>query len=191
MAVDYAKKKPPKRRATPKKRKTPAAKPKTGAVRNQRDRSVSLPRLVLTILAVIAFVVALFMLKSKGNPEQVKKSAAQQRSEEALPALPEERWSYIEALENKEVEVIVPERAASRPRLIQCASFRNEADADAMRAKIAFMGLEAQVRATQGETGMWYRVILGPFENQRAAQSTTHKLQRGGVNNCQIWNWTD
>lgn len=191
MAVDYAKKKPPKRRAAPKKRKAAAAKPKTGAVRNQRNRSVSLPRLLLTVLALVVFVGALVLIKNKSSQVPAKQSTQQQRSEEALPALPQEEWSYIEALENKEVEVVVPERAESRPRLIQCASFRNEGDAETMRAKIAFMGLEAQVRATQGQTSMWYRVILGPFENLREAQRTVHSLQRGGVNNCQIWNWTD
>jgi len=191
VAVDYAKKKPPKRRAAPKKRKAAAAKPKTGAVRNQRNRSVSLPRLLLTVLALVVFVGALVLIKNKSSQVPAKQSTQQQRSEEALPALPQEEWSYIEALENKEVEVVVPERAESRPRLIQCASFRNEGDAETMRAKIAFMGLEAQVRATQGQTSMWYRVILGPFENLREAQRTVHSLQRGGVNNCQIWNWTD
>ncbi len=191
MAVDYAKKKPPKRRATPKKRRVAAAKPKTGAVRNQRDRTVSIPRLVVTAAALMVFVGVLFLLKTQDVVAPVEKSVQQQRNEEALPALPQEQWSYIEELENKKVDVVVPERAASRPRLIQCASFRNQNDADEMRAKIAFMGLEAQVRATAGEKGMWYRVILGPFENQRAAQSTAHKLQRGGIHNCQIWNWTD
>nr|WP_256473844.1 SPOR domain-containing protein [Aliidiomarina quisquiliarum] len=150
-----------------------------------------MPRLILTATAVIVFVVVLVLLKKQGNSAPVHQQVKQPHTEEALPAPPQEQWSYIEELENKEVEVVVPERAASRPRLIQCASFRNESDADEMRAKIAFMGLEAQVRATQGQTGMWYRVILGPFENQRVAQATTHKLQRGGINNCQIWNWTD
>lgn len=191
MAVDYAKKKPPKRRAAAKKRHSPAAKPKTGAVRNQPNRKVSLPRLLMTVVAVVAFILALVLLKKQGSSVPVQQPVQQLRSEEALPAPPQEQWSYIEELENKEVEVVVPERAASRPRLVQCASFRNKNDAEQMRAKIAFMGLEAQVRATQGQSGMWYRVILGPFENQRVAQSTTHKLQRGGIHNCQIWNWTD
>lgn len=190
MAVDYANKKPPKRRASPKKRSAAATKKNAGAVRNQPGRRPSVPRLLLTAVVVIAFVAVLVLLKKKstGSPRPQKNT---QGIEETLPAPPQERWSYIDELENKEVEVLVPERAVSRPRLIQCASFRAEADADAMRAKIAFMGLEAQVRATQGEKGMWYRVILGPFENQRVAQSTAHKLQRGGISNCQIWNWTN
>lgn len=190
MAVDYAKKRPPKRKAAPKSRKRAAAKPKKGAVRNQPSRSVSWPRIVLTLLVVAGFVGGLTMLKKKSNAGQTP-LATQQQKTDTLPELPQEEWSYIEELENKEVEVVVPERAESHPRLIQCASFRNQEDADSMRAKIAFMGLEADVRATRGQTGMWYRVILGPIENQRAAQRIVHQLSRGGIHRCQIWNWTE
>ncbi|MCC5854757.1 MAG: SPOR domain-containing protein [Idiomarina sp.] len=112
-------------------------------------------------------------------------------AEDPLPEMPEERWRYIQELENKQVEVVVPERAEAHPRLMQCGSFRREAEADALRAQIAFIGLESQIRRTEGTQGMWYRVVLGPFENQRAAQRTNNQLQRAGVHGCQIWNWTD
>lgn len=191
MAVDYAKKKPPKRKAAPKSRKRAAARPKKGAVRNQPSRSVSLPRVILTLLVVVGFAGGLTMLKKKSNAGETPLAIQQQQAQDALPELPKEEWSYIEELENKKVEVVVPERAESHPRLIQCASFRNQEDADSMRARIAFMGLEADVRATQGQTGMWYRVILGPIENQRAAQRIVHQLSRGGIHRCQIWNWTE
>ena len=191
MAVDYAKKQPPKRKSAPKRKKTPAPKPRGGAVRVTTERAVSRRRLAITIIVVVAFVALLVMLRQHQSrvPEAPRPERVQQ--EEPLPELPEERWRYHEELQTREVEVVVPERAASQPRLIQCASFRNEQDAESMRAQIAFLGLEAQVRATQGTSGMWYRVILGPFENQRAAQRTNHQLQRGGIYRCEIWNWTE
>lgn len=189
MAVDYARKKP-KKRAPAKRKPKSVAKPRVGAVRNQPAQRISKIRAIIILIVVAAFIKGLVYLRVS-NQKHPAEQAETVITEDQLPELPEERWSYIKELESKEVEVVVPERAASRPRLIQCASFRNKADAESMRAQIAFIGLEAEIRATQGEKGMWYRVILGPYENQRAAQKTTHTLQRGGVHNCQIWNWTD
>jgi len=188
VAVDYAKKQPPKRKPAAKKRKSPAAKPRGGAKKNNVERP-SIGRVVLTLLLLVGFVSLLVWLKVKDNSAPVPASGTA-IEETPLPEMPKEEWSYIEELENKEVEVVVPERAESAPRVIQCGSFRTESDAEAMRAQIAFIGLEAQIRATEGSNGLWYRVVLGPFENQRVAQSTNHQLQRGGMHGCQIWNWT-
>src|SRR5690606_2303498 len=104
---------------------------------------------------------------------------------------PEERWQYIEELENQEVIVDVPEREVGPPKLMQCGSFRNINDAEEMRATIAMIGLEAQIRTTEGSNGVWHRVILGPYEGRLAAATDRHKLQRGNVRRCQIWNWNE
>lgn len=151
-----------------------------------------MPRVLVAIVILVAFVSLLVWLKMKNVAEQSQNtnSTSPQVNEEPLPEMPQEQWQYIDELENKQVEVEVPERAESHPRVIQCGSFRSQEDAEAMRAQIAFIGLEAQIRATEGTSGLWYRVVLGPFENQRAAQSTNHQLQRGGMHGCQIWNWT-
>ncbi|HAS15760.1 MAG TPA: cell division protein FtsN, partial [Idiomarina abyssalis] len=54
-----------------------------------------------------------------------------------LPEKSAERWRYIEELESKEVEVDVPEREVGPPKLMQCGSFRQQADAERLRAQIA------------------------------------------------------
>ena len=58
-----------------------------------------------------------------------------------------------------------------------------------MKALIAFQGLTAQVRQTQGTKGTWYKVVLGPYDTKRAAERERHALQRAGINGCQIWYW--
>ena len=50
-------------------------------------------------------------------------------------------------------------------------------------------GLESQVRSSEGKNGLWYRVILGPYETKRAAERDRHKLQRAKIYGCAIWNW--
>ncbi|TRW48319.1 cell division protein FtsN [Aliidiomarina halalkaliphila] len=195
MPVDYAKK------GAPKKRK-PAAKSRNsggrsgGAVRNRKGNGPQKPpikQVVITLLVVLAFGVGLWMLKN-GEPEVVvsaqdSPNAAPERELDPLPEKPEERWQYIRELENRTVEVDVPERQESRPRLMQCGSFRNFNDADTLRANIAMQGFESQVRESHGSNGRWFRVILGPFENLRAAQRVNNQLQRGGIYGCQIWLW--
>jgi len=107
----------------------------------------------------------------------------------ALPPKPKEEWTYLDELENKHVEVDIPDVVATRaPQQyqLQCASFRQESQANQMKAVIAFQGLEAQVRQIEGTSGTWYKVILGPYERKRDAERKRHTLQNAGINGCQL-----
>ena len=109
----------------------------------------------------------------------------------ALPPKPQEEWTYLEELENKNVEVDLPSASnePTKPYQMQCGSFRKQAQADEMKAVIAFQGLEAQVRKVEGNSGVWYKVVLGPYPRKREAERQRHKLQNAGINGCQIWLW--
>ena len=138
MAVDYAKKQPPKRKPAAKKRKSPAAKPRGGAKKNNVERP-SIGRVVLTLLLLVGFVSLLVWLKVKDNSAPVPASGTA-IEETPLPEMPKEEWSYIEELENKEVEVVrcqSAQQSVCRVLFAVC-SFRTESDAEAMRAQICF-----------------------------------------------------
>lgn len=188
MAVDYAK------RGAPKKRKPAArgATRKPATRKGAKSNSVPIRALLVTLVVIALFVSFLWFLKKGDTPEPLADEQTETVSAPALEPLPEisaERWQYIEELESQQIEVEVPEIAESRRRLMQCASFRSHAEADALRARIAMAGFESQVRETTGSNGRWFRVILGPFENLRAAQRTNNQLQRTGIYGCQIWLW--
>ena len=101
-----------------------------------------------------------------------------------LPEKPQPKWDYVDTLKTKEVKVDIPEEETNyTPYQMQCGSFRNKDDAESLKAKIAFQGLESMVK----KTGNWYRVILGPYERKRLAEKERHKLQRARINGCQIW----
>ncbi|MGF1685310.1 SPOR domain-containing protein [Photobacterium japonica] len=107
-----------------------------------------------------------------------------------LPPKPEEKWRYIEALENKEVQVEEKkEQAPTRPYLMQCGAYRSKTQADERKAMIAFQGLTSQIKISQGEKGVWYRVILGPYPQKRKAESDRNQLRRVGIEPCAIWYW--
>ncbi len=72
---------------------------------------------------------------------------------------------------------------------MQCGSFRKQGQAEELKARIAFQGFEAQVRPSEGSSGRWYRVIIGPYESKRLAEKQRHTLQRAKINGCKIWLW--
>jgi cell division protein FtsN len=104
----------------------------------------------------------------------------------ALPPKPQEEWTYLEELENKQVEIDLPQSGVVSSGIyqMQCGSFRKESQANEMKAKIAFQGVEAQVRRSEGSNGLWFRVVLGPYPNKRDAEHNRHKMQRAGLNGC-------
>ena len=73
---------------------------------------------------------------------------------------------------------------------MQCGSFRTLEQAQTLKAKIAFAGLVAEVKKTQGSNGIWYKVRLGPYETKRLAESDKNKLKRIKIMGCGIWLWT-
>ena len=48
--------------------------------------------------------------------------------------------------------------------ILQIGSFRQQDDADRRRGELALLGLEATIEP--GESGEWYRVVVGPFDRR-------------------------
>ncbi|MBT1450261.1 SPOR domain-containing protein [Glaciecola sp. XM2] len=166
-------------------------------------------RIVLAICVVSAFVFGLYQLqKTPLNVESEQADDASQLSElkpqspttsdvaltpappnsDPLPTLGEEQWAFIDALPEYSVEVDIPEDEQSdRQFIMQCGSFRTTERAQELRAKLALQGLEAQILQSEGSTGIWYRVVLGPYERKREAERHRHQVRRAGINGCKIW----
>ncbi|MFT6269609.1 MAG: hypothetical protein ACJAVV_002436 [Alphaproteobacteria bacterium] len=105
-----------------------------------------------------------------------------------LPVLGEEEWEYIDSLPDYSVEVDATGPLQSdKDFIMQCGSFRTLDRAQTLRAKIAFQGLESRILTSNGRNGLWYRVVLGPYERKRNAERHRHQLRNGNVNGCKIW----
>ncbi|MBN7820779.1 SPOR domain-containing protein [Bowmanella yangjiangensis] len=149
-------------------------------------------RIVITLALFAGFAYFLWNINGSAKKTENSQPAPVKVKEpaDALPKPPEEKWEFIEVLPNQTVEVDVPEQEDDGIRwLMQCGSFRQSQQAEEMRAKIAFAGLESQVRPSDGANGRWYRVILGPFERKREAEKNRHAIRRTGITTCQIWQW--
>lgn len=155
----------------------------------------SLPwvRIVVTLVLVVGFVGFLWTIKDKApeSPaEEATTSADSQSQEDELPEMTKEEWAFIKTLPEYNVEIEAREQQArERPYLMQCGSFRRESQAQEMKAKIAFLGLIAQVKPSDGDSGRWHRVILGPYTSKRKAERDRHAIRQSGIRTCRIWDW--
>lgn len=165
----------PKKRVTPKR----AAVKKTAA-------NKGIPYIAIAAVLGIMGFIGFFMFAVEKPPAAPIVNKPVQKKEEVLPEKPQPIWTYEDLLKTKKIEVDIPEaKEETRPYQMQCGSFRAQGDAESLKVKIAFQGLNSEVR----KTGNWYRVILGPYERKRIAEKERHKLQRAKINGCQIWFW--
>ncbi len=64
---------------------------------------------------------------------------------------------------------------------IQAASFRDKADADALRARLLLENLPATTSASEANGSNWHRVVLGPFKRQVDANRAMTRLREQGI----------
>jgi cell division protein FtsN len=63
---------------------------------------------------------------------------------------------------------------------VQAGAFRTPEDAEAQRAKLSLMGIEAKVTEREQAGRQVYRVRVGPFEKKEDADRQKEKLEAGG-----------
>lgn len=70
--------------------------------------------------------------------------------------------------------------------VIQVGAYRTSSDADAQKAKLALMGLDAKVSERDQAGRTVYRVRLGPFADKAAAERIRTRLEGGGIENTLV-----
>jgi len=105
----------------------------------------------------------------------------------------DERYDFFTVL--PEIEVVVPnreieQRARDNPEqpatpaggsyLIQVGSFRTAEDAEALKARLAMLGMVARIKQVSVNGQDWHRVRLGPFDTARAADGARRELKDNG-----------
>jgi len=63
---------------------------------------------------------------------------------------------------------------------VQAGAFRTPEDAEAQRAKLSLMGIEAKVTEREQSGRQVFRVRVGPFEKKEEADRQKEKLESGG-----------
>lgn len=120
----------------------------------------------------VAFLLYIVTLPPEPSSTQPERTAAV----DDKPTVPEPEYEFYEVLPRQEITVDVDPAELPKPRsdtsakqyLLQAGSFRQQADADRRRAELLLLGLDPRVEETQGDTGRWYRVVIGPFTTRSA-----------------------
>jgi len=77
-----------------------------------------------------------------------------------------------------------PAQTIARPSeriVLQTGSFRQFAQADEMKARLALMGLQANIREVRVNGENFHRVYVGPFDNEAQANRTLERLRRENI----------
>jgi cell division protein FtsN len=70
--------------------------------------------------------------------------------------------------------------------LVQAGAYRTSADADAQKAKLAMLGLDAKVSERDQAGRVVYRVRMGPFNDKNAAERIRTQLESNGIENTLV-----
>ncbi len=70
--------------------------------------------------------------------------------------------------------------------VIQVGAYRTLADADAQKAKLALMGMDAKVSERDQSGRTVYRVRLGPYDDKAAAEKVRARLESNSIENTLV-----
>ncbi len=159
---------------------------------------------------LISFLVGLFVmflvhLNDNVTPEQGSNKTAKTPVEKKSKGV-EPTFEFYSLLPEMEVVVERPKRAVvispiqqktptdnvdnskSEIRyLLQVGSFRKSADADAYKAKLAFLGIESKVQTvTIDNKDTWHRVQVGPIIGRKKADAVKSQLLKNKIDSLLV-----
>lgn len=128
-----------------------------------------------------------------GNKDAAKEAAKEFSKDDATaaqqPAQAVTPPSTTQPAANK--APIVDKSTADKPRTdnpddkwiyyLQAGAFRDQAEAEGAKAKLALQGFEAQISERSSENGALYRVRVGPFNGIDAMNKVRSKMSDNGV----------
>ena len=124
--------------------------------------------------------------------------------EEVAPAsnqAPKSRYDFFTVL--PEMEVVVPEQELARKSqpaetaavdddsgsyILQVGSSRENSDAEQMKARLALLGISAQVQPVTVNGATWHRVRVGPLNGARQADTMRNQLANNGIDSLVMKN---
>ena len=99
------------------------------------------------------------------------------------------RYEFYTVLPKSEIvisdEEIRQREKTGRPKyryLLQAGSFRKQQDAEALKARLAFLSIESSVEKVTVHGDNWHRIRIGPFSSFREINSTRNRLLKNNIN---------
>lgn len=126
-------------------------------------------------------------------PLQPKTPAPAEQEKKPEPVQPEEpRYDFYTIL--PQAETVVPDyeiqtrvreelvgKTKQTKYLMQAGSFREAADAERHKAKLALLGIESWVEKAKVGNVIWHRIKIGPYDNPSSVSTIKTLLQKNGI----------
>lgn len=157
--------------------------------------------LAVGLVLGLTVAIAVYLHDRRGNnpaagPVAPMSDDVHKRGEKRAPASqasdPEQPFEFYDML--PKYEVVVPEKDASgksatavpkveRPGvyILQAGSYRNFADADRIRARLALQGVESKIQKVTVDSDTWHRVRIGPISKLADLEEIRHKLREAQI----------
>lgn len=155
--------------------------------------------------AVGAFIMFLVHLNDNVSPEQSEKKTAKASTEKKSKGVEPtfEFYSLLPEMEEvverprkavatsptqkKEIKSEVKQESDDIRYILQVGSFRKSSDADAYKAKLAFLGIESKVQTvTIDNKDTWHRVQVGPILGRKKADAVKNQLQKNKIDSLLV-----
>jgi len=145
--------------------------------------------LILLLGMFAAFVIFLDQKLAKGNAPPAAETARQSNDKP--------RIDFYSVLPGRTVDIPISEqdqqaienpsinKAVAENIILQVGSFQSATEADSLKAQLAFLGLEADIKSAVVNDGTWYRVMLGPFAANSELSRTINRLIENDIDYMQ------
>lgn len=163
-----------------------------------RLRDIGVGTLVGVVLAATLFV---YVSDKRAAAREAAPETPRPEPHRVAPTDPDttadastEKYTFYDRLPN--FEVVVPEKdkevvkrdlpvtaPIERPGVyvLQAGSYRNESDADRVRAQLALQGIQATVQRVAVDADVWHRVRIGPITKLEQLNKLRKQLQAADV----------
>ena len=130
--------------------------------------------------------------------EKLKKQASKSSTEKTRPAAKkDQKFNFYTIL--PELEVLIPEsetrppestsektdktktNTAKKQYVLQVGSFQNLADAEKLKANLAFLGIEASIQHVTVNNQAWHRVRTGPYQEKQQLYRSQKLLKQNDI----------
>jgi cell division protein FtsN len=136
------------------------------------------------LLMLASFVAFILFLDQKivgrgadGTAEQPRNNGDTKPTIDFYTILPQRKVEIPISEEDREaIENPVINKEAVGQSILQVGSFQSAAEADSLKARLAFLGLEARIETAVVNDDTWHRVQLGPFASESRLSSAKNLL---------------
>ncbi|QMU61839.1 MAG: SPOR domain-containing protein [Gammaproteobacteria bacterium] len=151
----------------------------------------------LTLGILIGLGIAMFTGSNVGNVEQVTTSSQSKVTKE-----PETKRKFDFYTLLPELEIVIPLEESQPPKqkpsaspdttnkqqtnyrggyLLQAGSFQQFNEADSLKARLALIGVEANIQSVEVNKTKWHRVQIGPSNDRNALEKLRKRLKSSQI----------